>query len=410
MMTDTLRPATPRVPDPSGTTREAAPRRPERAHTPGDRARTPAGGRPSTADRPRLYALDGLRLLAAVGVMLYHFTARWSQVWGDDPGAVFPETGPVLIYAALGPEQFFVISGFVILMTAWGRDVPHVVASRVARLFPSYWLAVIATSTLLLFLWPAGKDISVGEALVNLTMLQELFGVRHVDGVYWTLYAELRFYLLIGLLVAWGITRRRLLWVAAVWPALGLVAVEAGITPLAALAIDGYAPFFAGGMMLYLIFREGHARAPWLILGGNVVLGVDHAVSWQMTSLTANTIFTPDPWVLGALTVGCFATVAVIALTPLQRLGWAWLVPAGALTYPLYLIHEYWGWWFIDLTAAHLGRWVVLAGAVTLSVMLAVVIHQIEKRVGPPMRRRVEAALRRAPEAESPTARHAQTV
>lgn len=123
--------------------------------------------------RPRLYALDGLRLLAAVGVVLYHFTARWSQVWGEEPGEVFPETGPAVIYGVLGPEQFFVISGFVILMTAWGRDVRHVIASRVARLYPAYWLALLATSVLLLFVWPAGKDISVVEALVNTTMLQE---------------------------------------------------------------------------------------------------------------------------------------------------------------------------------------------------------------------------------------------
>ena len=46
-------------------------------------------------------------------------------------------------YGAMGVPLFFVISGFVVLMTAWGRDVPHFVASRVGRLFPAYWAAVV---------------------------------------------------------------------------------------------------------------------------------------------------------------------------------------------------------------------------------------------------------------------------
>ncbi|WP_448073272.1 acyltransferase family protein [Georgenia yuyongxinii] len=357
---------------------------------------THLGDRPgaATPTRPRLYAIDGVRFLAAVAVMLYHYTARWSQVWGAEPGRVFPETGPVVIYAVLGPELFFVVSGFAILMTAWGRDVPYVVASRLARLYPPYWLAVVATSVLLLVIWPAGKDISVGEALVNLTMLQ-LFDVRHVDGVYWTLWVELRFYLIMVLLVAWGITRRRLLWLCGLWPVAAQVALELGWQPVSTALADSYAPFFAGGMLLYLMHRQGHAVVPWLLIVMNVGLAVRNTVPWQMTSVTTNTVFTPNPWVLGVLTAGCFAVVAVIALTRLQHLRAAWLMPLGALTYPLYLIHEFWGWWAIDILAPHANRWVVLAAACALAVGLAIGLHALEKRLSPRMRRGIESGLRR---------------
>ncbi len=370
---------------------------------------------PPARPRPRLYALDGLRFLAAAGVVLYHFTARWSQVWGDDPGHVFPGLGHVSMYFSLGPELFFVISGFVILMTAWGRDVPHVVASRVARLYPGYWIAVIATSVLLLWVWPGGKNITAGESLVNLTMLQSLVGVRHVDGVYWTLWVELRFYLLMIALVAWGITRRRLLWFCALWPLAAQVVFELnGPHLLATVLLDKYAPYFAGGMLLYLLHRDGHAKAPWLLLSLNVALALRNNVPWQMHALTANTVFAPNPWVLGLLTAGCFAAVGLVALTRVQHLRWAWLVPLGALTYPLYLIHEYWGWWAIAQLAPHANRWVVLAAAIALAVALAWGLHQVEKRVGPPMRRGIEAGLRRlrrpAPASRPRTALAAQGV
>ncbi|MHB1064539.1 MAG: acyltransferase family protein [Georgenia sp.] len=356
----------------------------------------------------RLYALDGLRFVAALGVMLYHYTVRWSQVWGTDPGHVFPDLGPAVIYAAMGPELFFVVSGFVILMTAWGRDVPHVVASRLARLYPSYWIAVVATSVLLLWLWPQGKDISVGEALVNLTMLQEAFGVRHVDGVYWTLWTELRFYVLIVALVAIGITRRRVLWFCALWPLAAQVALMGGWRAASTMLGDGFAPFFAGGMLLFLIFREGHAPAPWVLLGLNVALAVRNGVPTLRSTITGNTIFTPDDRVLAALLVLCFVAVGAIALTPLRRLAWSWLVPVGALTYPVYLIHEFWGWWVIDLLAPHAGRWVVLGAACAAALALAWGIHQAEKRIGPRMRRAIEAALRPRPPDPRPVGSRAE--
>ncbi|MPV38402.1 acyltransferase family protein [Georgenia subflava] len=345
---------------------------------------------------PRLYAIDGLRFVAALAVVVYHYAARWSQVWGDEPGVVFPEIGPVVIYGVLAPELFFVVSGFAILMTAWGRDVPHVVASRLARLYPSYWIAVIATSVLLLWIWPAGKDISVGEALVNLTMLQEAFDVRHVDGVYWTLWTELRFYALMVIFVAVGITRKRLLWFCAVWPVVAQLARELALPEvMRVMLIEQYAPFFAGGMLLYLMYREGHARLPWLLVAMNVALAVRNTIPWQMESVTTNTVFTPSPVVLGVLTAGCFVLVAVLTMTRLQRLPWAWLMPLGALTYPLYLIHEFWGWWLIDQLSGHANRWVVLGAAITLALVMAWGIWQVEKRVSPRARRWLERTLRR---------------
>ncbi|HLV05933.1 acyltransferase [uncultured Georgenia sp.] len=347
------------------------------------------------AGRPRLYGIDALRFLAALGVMLYHYVAREHSSWGDRlPGEVFPELGRSVLYAALGPELFFVISGFVILMTAWGKDVPYVVASRAARLYPSYWVAVVATSVLLLWVWPGGKDITLSQAVVNLSMVQALVEVPNVDGVYWTLWTELRFYLLILVLVAVGITRRRVLAFCALWPLAAVLA--AGSEYPAMVLVSGYAPLFAGGMLLYLIHRDGHAWLPWLLLAGNVVLAQRDVVAAQLESLARNTAYAPSATALTVGVVGCFAAVAATTLTPLRSLRWAWLARLGMLTYPLYLTHEHWGWWLIHLLYPHLGRWPTLL--ITCGAALAAawaLYHGVEKHVGPRMRRAVERGLRR---------------
>lgn len=366
--------------------------------TPLSRGRVPGTTAPRPAAAPRLRTLDGLRFLAAAGVLLYHFTARWSTAWGSEPVERFPVLGQVTSYFALGPELFFVISGFVILWTAWGRTVPGVVASRFARLMPTYWTALALTSLLLLVLWPGGKDITLAEVAVNATLLQEPLGVRHVDGVYWTLWAEVRFYLVIVLLVALGITRRRVIAFAVVWPAAGVVAELAGVDWLATLLVSRYAPLFAGGMLLYLIHRDGHARLLWLLVGANAALAVVHVVPAQMRSLTRNTAFEPSPVLLAVLVLGCFGAVAALTLTRLQRLDWPILTSAGALTYPLYLVHEHWGWWVIASVRDAVPTWAALGLATAVSLALAWLVHHgVEKRVSPAVRRAVEQALTRRP-------------
>lgn len=346
----------------------------------------PGATRPA-ARAPRLAALDGLRFLAALGVLAYHFTARQTDAWGRDLAGVAPDVASWAVYTSLGPELFFVISGFVILMTAWGRSVPDIVGSRVGRLFPAYWVAVLATGSLLLFVWP-GKEVSGDQVLVNLTMLQGLVDVGHVDGVYWTLWVELRFYVLIAVFAAIGFTRRRVLWFAALWPAAAMLARTAGLTDAVIALVAPYAPLFGAGMALYVIHRTGHAVVPWLVVAGNTALATAALLPARMDSLGRNSVVAPRPVLLGVALVGCVLVVAVVALTPLSRWRWAGLTAAGALTYPLYLTHEYWGLWVVHLLGRRLPVAVVLAAAVGLSLLLAWLIQRyVERPFGPRLRR-----------------------
>ena len=177
----------------------------------------------ATGRDSRLGMLDLLRFGAALAVVAFHFTARDSPAWGGAVPGEVAGVGQWAAYGRLGVPLFFVISGFVILMSSWGRDVPSFVASRVGRLFPAYWVSVAVSAVLVLVLWPEnpeffGTDPSASDAILNLTMMQPAFEAPHMSGVYWTLWYEARFYLLIALLVLVGMTRTRILAFAALWP------------------------------------------------------------------------------------------------------------------------------------------------------------------------------------------------
>src|SRR5690606_38058858 len=134
----------------------------------------------------RLVAMDGLRFGAAAAVLLYHFTATSTvaSYWGTIPERAFPVLNEVTRYGWLGVELFFMISGFVILLSADGRGVAGFVASRVGRLFPAYWACIVVTVALQR-VWSGGRQTTLFETLVNLTMVQDLFEVTGVQVVFW---------------------------------------------------------------------------------------------------------------------------------------------------------------------------------------------------------------------------------
>ena len=83
----------------------------------------PAAGTDATKGQ-RLRVLDGLRLVAALAVVLHHFCGMdvaSPTHWGTSARELFPGLFYVGHYGRFGVQLFFLISGFVICMSAWGR-------------------------------------------------------------------------------------------------------------------------------------------------------------------------------------------------------------------------------------------------------------------------------------------------
>ena len=105
---------------------------------------------PASAAKPRLRVLDGLRILAAVVVLSAHYVHP--AIWGADNAELFGPLATASRYGWLGVELFFMISGFVICMSAWGRPLGSYLRSRVIRLGPAYWFCVLATGAVMVVL------------------------------------------------------------------------------------------------------------------------------------------------------------------------------------------------------------------------------------------------------------------
>lgn len=310
---------------------------------------------PPRSGHNRILELDALRGLAALAVVLYHYT--WYI------GTIFPDvTLPSIRFSwgCYGVQLFFAISGFLTLKTLDGlSSTGSFVRARFMRLFPAYWISMTLTFAFIRYFGPPELRVGFDEYLFNLPMLQLFTGVRFVDGVYWSLSIEIVFY---GWMLAmWRlgldrhIERTLMPWIALpwLWWAVPVLPDRWGL-----VFIVDHIPYFAIGIISYRIWagqRIWYEQLPILAFAAGT------AVALGPTQVR---------WVVPALCV-TFLTLAARKL--------AWIVhPAltrlGDISYPLYLLHGAVGYtiilWLVDLGVPALpAALAALAGALLLAAV-----------------------------------------
>lgn len=316
----------------------------------------------------RLVEVDALRGIAAVMVMLFHYTYQYNHLFGHTQ----PLTWSVP-WGYVGVHLFFMISGFVIFMTLERCKKPlDFWVSRFSRLYPAYWVAMLLTFAITHALGLPGKVVDTATLIKNIPMFQGWFNVKPVDAVYWTLQVELIFYILA--FIAWcvGMLSRVHIFILMML-ALRLIYVAAHI----GLGIDlpyvltrflmlDYIAFFAIGIMIYRL-TVGHSH--------------QQKLDWLVITASLATIGLTESLWLAAICVG-FALLLFCAsrgFIPFLRLQpFLWL---GAISYSLYLTHENIGWALLRrLEQAGLGMNTSIAIVSVLMLCLATTLtYLIEK-------------------------------
>jgi peptidoglycan/LPS O-acetylase OafA/YrhL len=149
-----------------------------------------------------LRSIDFLRGFAALSVCLFHFTTHFLS-----------DSNPLRIpfeHGHLGVELFFVISGFIIPYSLWRKKYTiagfgKFMKARLLRLHPAYLGSVVIMVGVVLmpnilpepFRKPASIDW--GNVLLHFFYLPPFVGQTWLNIIYWSLAAELQYYVLLGL-------------------------------------------------------------------------------------------------------------------------------------------------------------------------------------------------------------------
>lgn len=340
----------------------------------------------------RLDSLDGLRAIAILWVALYHYAVFWAPVGKGDPLLPYGDALawiPLAEVGELGVSLFFIVSGLVIALSfTRSNSVRQFGLRRLARLWPT--LAICGTLTFFVTasLGPAELQRSVADFWISLTFVPPqhvgaIFGrdeMQWLDGAYWSLWVEVRFYLIAALLYFFG--HRTLLrsWgrLAAICAGIHLLAL-AGVGPadaLSRLLFAEYQPFFTAGIALASLMRDEDRKLAWNLLASSVVLAVIYAAGAESWQIGAN-------FVRLSAVVGCFglAMWAVLAPAFAAPLRWRPLTALGRASYGYYLLHQNLG--LALLAAVPFGGFFSIGAMLLIQGMLigvALVLHTHAER------------------------------
>jgi peptidoglycan/LPS O-acetylase OafA/YrhL len=285
----------------------------------------------------RFHEIDFLRGFACLNVLAFHFLSR-GPATGTMPGAEFPLLASAARYGYLGVHLFFVISGFVILLSAQGASPRGFVASRASRLYPALWIGATLTAGTAWLLGDARFAVSASTYLVNVTMLPQWFGVAYVDGAYWSLAYELHFYIMVWLAIRLGLMER-LEWLLAGWLLISAADAFRPMWPAEFWLNAKWAPFFTAGGVFYLVRTRGITPARLGLLAVSFVLAQLHALQQAPLASPGEPVFVPTA-VVASVVTAVFALFWLIATGRLRMNPSPFIFYAGALTYPMYVIHQ----------------------------------------------------------------------
>ena len=329
---------------------------------------------------PNVPALDGVRGLAAVAVVVHHCLGA-----GGAPSHIrswFDATQTASSFGYLGVDLFFVLSGYLITsLLLLARRRPSYYRNfywkRAFRILPALLLVLL----LIRVLWP--RQVPWSSILLALFFLSNipLFWSRVPSiGPFWSLATEEQFYLLWPTIVHRTRPRTlvRILLVVLAVPAVFRTIEEAfhgGRAQYTPLHCDG----LAWGALLAILclrarvpFRQTNAAALWRSLGRWVLLAgaLLMLLSFLLLRIVHNDFGLP---VTAAAPL--FAETLVFLLTHprnwiARALGSAPLRMLGAVSYMVYLSHAY----IMELFDQHFRGWPGLTLHTELWLRLIVVL------------------------------------
>lgn len=280
--------------------------------------------------------LDLLRFCAAAAVVVYHYKSVYVDTLPTG-SALRANIYAVTKFGYLGVDLFFLISGFVILLSASGRDASQFAIARFLRVYPTLWACASLTAVTCLLL--SHDDIpSFSEWVVSLTLLSPYFDRPYVDGVYWTLLIELKFYCCILVLMCLGWLDHYRIWLPA-WLA-ATISFRLFGQPffLGWFISPEYSPLFIAGIVMFRATREGWRPFHWSMLAACLMLSSSYG--YQTIETFARNVTNVDRWIAAGL-IGALFLAFGMGVSLRAGNGRGSLISfLGGLTYPLYLLHN----------------------------------------------------------------------
>ena len=249
---------------------------------------------------------------------------------------------------------------------------------RALRLYPAFISCLLIT---LAVLYAFGNEMpSLATVILNALIINDYFGVPNIDGVYWTLQTELKFYGCVFLLILFSALSHYRVWLS-VWLALAIM-FHFYKQPffLGWFISPAYSFFFIGGVAAYYFFNNSKDYFAWVVFGVAMIFSL--IKSWQQIDGFCKEVDQADRVIAALISVSFFALFANLPAVHKKFLSSKWIAVLGGISYPLYLIHSRAGLELVAEFQLWVGVYFALLIGIFAMLFISLLIHiYVEKPI-----------------------------
>lgn len=328
----------------------------------------------------RIYQIDLFRFLAALSVVFYHYLFR-GYMADNMSNLHFYEIGSYFKYGYLGVDMFFIISGFVITLSIKTRSLKDFCISRISRLYPSYWLSIILTSIVIILIGAPRFVVNFRQVLLNLTMFQNYLDVMSIDGVYWSLFIEMKFYIFIigTYLFLNKLTEIKLDYLIYLWLLLSIVYIFLNnlffFRVINHFLILEWSSYFIAGMIFYQIYKIKINTKYIVLLCIAMSISIFYGIS-RIKGLETHFNTTFSPLFISSFIIIIYILMLLVSCEKLTIINSSKLIEIGLLTYPLYLIHQDIGFIIFNKLGTESNKYIILFLTIIFILFLSYLVSK----------------------------------
>lgn len=325
----------------------------------------------SNQPHTRWEAIDAIRGIAALFVVLFHYTLRKPQA----------QLGFYLGVSCV--DIFFLLSGFVIFFSLDRvQNWKEFLWKRFTRLYPAYWICMLITGSVLYYYFDSKSPSPfLWRFLTNMTMFQSWFNQKDLDGPYWTLIIELQFYILMALFLSLNYLKKFI--DLGIFIVLGCFIYGLDNSHIyfsnfynflgKYIPLINHFPVTFAGVLFYFLSKDFKNTKIYIYL--------------IITFLVQLTLFNDGgrahmymPFEQYILTLSCY--YILMALLIVHKINFIALKPLlflGKISYPLYLLHQYLGLWVmipILTKTYHIHFWWACAISIFVIIIISYLINK----------------------------------
>lgn len=292
----------------------------------------------------RIIGLDIFRFMAACGILCYHYFFIGVLEKFYSP-SIFHN---VAFWGEFGVDIFFILSGFVILISAEKTgSALQFLKSRLKRVYPTFILcSLILVLTGILMPGNTLNSLII-KWLNSMTFISDFWGGSLLSGIYWTLVIEIKFYILVTIIKYLKIWDKYKYIILLLWVVIGFLNINyLHINLLDTVLLAKYSGHFSLGIIMYILYKDNkninHLIFPTIVLSSWLIYtNMIGFTNWIRSLYPALPFSDIEIFFAFLFIIGCF--IAAIN-THKSFISNKIAEILGAISFNLYLIHADFGY------------------------------------------------------------------